>query len=53
MARVNYWDEVRWVWLPNGFHLGKVGVCCVMAGMRGSALSSVPKCVTGETEKAS
>jgi hypothetical protein len=36
MARVNHWSEVRWVWMPAGFHLGKAGICRVMAGMRGS-----------------
>jgi hypothetical protein len=36
MARVTCWDEVRWVWMPAGFHLGKGGLCRVMAGMRGS-----------------
>jgi hypothetical protein len=36
MAGVTRWDEVRWVWLPNGFHLGSADTCRVMAGMCGS-----------------
>jgi hypothetical protein len=36
MAWVTCWDEVRRVWMPADFHLGKAGLCRVMAGMRGS-----------------
>ena len=36
MAKVKEWHQLQCIWIPDGFLLGKLGRCRVMAGMRKS-----------------